>query len=886
MKHTYTLSEEVARESKAKRITTVCALFLFLTITPYRAEAQGIYDTYSGFTVPVNPVLPQQEIHPSLWFNSSAVDSVRNKKNSNSYSASVWNSVQSLINTFKSYTPASTNINIRPKMAKILGLNWVLYGDTTSRRKAIECLMIAYDNVPRTATTANFGGDYDEIYRATWLQNYCSAYDWIQNQLTPEQDSTIRAKIIAEVLLLRNNMVSGVRYAPRPHNHRSKPAYGIITAALTFTSDSRASDWLQFGLEQANTCSKYQFSSDGIYREGSHYLMYTAVNFIPYLWQYRQVSGVDHYQYFKPVFELPVKIRSKKGWLTNIEDGYIKPFPTHMVADGYKYTSTELHPVKPLAEILQWHWNTTNFITKDYTGATNDVVWEIVEYLTYNPGINPSAPDIKGTQKTNSGVVVFRDNDNPASNSRYLYFNGVAEGDNHQHPDLLSYIMEANGTIISIDAGYGKDGFSDSKRTWYTAPYAHNIVTTDSAAPYDMSVNIPPADKHFIMNPAADYAEKQTKTKINGGSIKRGILFPHKKYWVIFDAAGSNIPANYRLYLHNRGTLAAMGDDYTWTTPSDIFGTPQKLFTTVLGNESKTTTVKSGYTSLWKDEIVQTYLEVKQTRDTVLFMHLLYPDSVSASSPNMVKSETPAYISLTLGTAEKDLFILKKRNTIDTINNIVSDGTILWTNLISDSLKKFAAIDAKTFSFANGFSFTSDQRIAVVGEILFDTINMTIDTLPGITQFLLASPFPIQQLSAVKLNGIPLQYGVLDGKIELTLNTGGNLQILFNPADTGEENVNPVYPKDFGLIGNYPNPFNPTTRIRFYSNGNTGVTLEIIDMSGRLIKTLFTNETLNGYFDRIWDGTDNLNKKVPSGIYLFKITDQNVSDYKKGILLR
>lgn len=885
MEHVYTLHGKTVRRNRAAGLSSAAALFFILFFLPQKAAGQGIYDSYTGFTVPVTPVLPQQEVHPSLWFSAQAVDSVRNKKTANSYSASVWNTIQQLISTYKNYTPASTNINVRPKMAKILGLNWVLYGDTTSRRKAIETLLIAYDNVPRTATTANFGGDYDEIYRATWLQNYCSAYDWVQNQLTPQQDSIIRAKLIEEVLLLRNNMITGVRYAPRPHNHRSKPAYGIITAALTFTSDPRAADWLQFGLEQANTCSKYQFSADGIYREGSHYLVYTAVNFIPYLWQYRQVSGVDHYQYFKPVFELPVKIRNKKGWITNIEDGYIKPFPTHMAADGYKNTSTEMHPSKPLSEILQWNWNTTNFVTKDYTGATNDAVWEIVEYLTYNPYLTATEPVINATQRTSSGVVVFRENSNPSQNNRYLYFNGVAECDNHQHPDLLSYIMEANGTVISTDAGYGKDGVSDSKRSWYIAPYAHNIVTTDSAAPYDMGVNIPPVDNHFITHTAGDYAEKQSKTKISGGTQKRGILFPHKKYWVIFDAAASNIPVNYRLYLHNRGTYSASGENFTWTTPSDIYGTAQKLFSTVLTSDAKTTTEKSGYTSLWKDEVVQTYLEIRQIRDTVLFMHLLYPDTVTASFPEIVKTETSAHLVLQIGSSDKDIFILNKKNKLDTINGITSDGTVLWANIVSDTLKKFSAIDVKVFGIAGGFSFTADKQVAVVGEILFDSVNMTIDTLTGITQFLVSSPFPVLQLSAVRLNGQPVPHGISGGRIEFTLNTGGHLQILYNLSDTGESGSTD-YPRDFGIIGNYPNPFNPATRIRFYSIGKSPVSLDIIDSSGRLVKTLFKNEMLNGYFDRSWDGTNNLNIKVPSGIYIFRLSGNSSSEYSKGILLR
>ena len=386
-----------------------------------------MYDTYSGFTVPTNPVLPAVETHPSLWFKQSEVAALKSKKDNDSYALKIWSAIQSDITKYSTKTPASQSINERPRMAKILAFGWQMNGDTAVRNKAIETLMLAYDNVPRTETTADFSGDYDEIYRATWLQNYCDAYDWLFNSLTPAQNSAIRNKLIRETQILRNNMIAGAKYATRPHNHKSKPAWGIITAALTLSSESGAADWLQFGLSMANTVTKYQFSSDGIYREGSHYFIYSLVNFLPYLWNYKNVSGVDHFQYYKPCFEMPVLQRNSKGWIPNIEDSYVKPVPTHMAAKAFVNTPTKLHSKEPLAKILQWNWFNTNFFTVDYTGATNDVVWNINEYITYDPSILQAAPDIKTNIKTDCGAVIFRDNDSYSKpNTKYLYFNGVS----------------------------------------------------------------------------------------------------------------------------------------------------------------------------------------------------------------------------------------------------------------------------------------------------------------------------------------------------------------------------------------------------------------------------------------------------------------------------
>jgi len=179
-----------------------------------------------------------------------------------------------------------------------------------------------------------------------------------------------------------------------------------------------------------NTVTKYQFSSDGIYREGSHYYIYTLVNAIPFLWNYKNVSGVNLFPYYQAAFEWPVLIRDQRGWMPNNEDGNLKPAPTHMVAKAYTSASTRMHSSASLANILQWNWATTKFWTNDYTGATTDVCWDIDEFLLYDSSISSIAPDINPTLKLGTGQVVFRNSwANTDSTMRYLLYMGVAAAD-------------------------------------------------------------------------------------------------------------------------------------------------------------------------------------------------------------------------------------------------------------------------------------------------------------------------------------------------------------------------------------------------------------------------------------------------------------------------
>ncbi|MDX1532303.1 MAG: heparinase II/III family protein, partial [Rhodothermales bacterium] len=449
---------------------------LFLLAAVPAAWAQGEYDTYTGFEVPTDAVLPDEEVHPSLWFSAAELATVQARWEDPAY-ADLADEISSDVNSFKSRNPASTDPSDRPRMAKTLAFAWLVDDDVIALVKALQTLDLAYENVPQEAGEGTFDGEYDEIYRATWLQNYCAAYDWLYDELTPELEAEVRARLVAEAQLLYTYMN---QYAPRPHNHRSKPAYALGTAALTLSDHPDAAAWLAFALERQNSVTRYMFSADGVYREGPHYYVYTLVNAVPFLWHYRRVAGVDLFPYYQPAFEWPVRVRTGRGWMPNLEDGFMKPAPTHTVAAAYLDAPTPLHSAAPLGEVLQWNWATTEFFTDNYTGATNDVTWEIDVLLSWDATIPSTAPDASPTQVIESGQVAFRDAWNAEDpGTRYLLFHGVASADNHDHPDHLSYVLDAQGTPLAVDAGYGPAGFGDDRRSWYTSPRAHNTVTVN-----------------------------------------------------------------------------------------------------------------------------------------------------------------------------------------------------------------------------------------------------------------------------------------------------------------------------------------------------------------------------------------------------------------------
>jgi hypothetical protein len=88
------------------------------------------------------------------------------------------------------------------------------------------------------------------------------------------------------------------------------------------------------------------------------------------------------------------------------------------------------------------------------------------------------------------------------------------------------------------------------------------------------------------------------------------------------------------------------------------------------------------------------------------------------------------------------------------------------------------------------------------------------------------------------------------------------------------------------LEQNAPNPFNPTTTIRFTLPSAERVTITIYDVNGMLIRTL-ADETLGeGPHELRWDGTDNGGAPVASGVYVYRMTAGSFTQSKKMVLLK
>ena len=93
-------------------------------------------------------------------------------------------------------------------------------------------------------------------------------------------------------------------------------------------------------------------------------------------------------------------------------------------------------------------------------------------------------------------------------------------------------------------------------------------------------------------------------------------------------------------------------------------------------------------------------------------------------------------------------------------------------------------------------------------------------------------------------------------------------------------------PEHFELYDCFPNPFNPTTTLRYALSEDGPVRITIYDMMGRVVKTLMNTQQTAGYRSVKWDATNDAYETVSAGSYLYAIQAGENRRTNKMVLLK
>jgi len=99
-----------------------------------------------------------------------------------------------------------------------------------------------------------------------------------------------------------------------------------------------------------------------------------------------------------------------------------------------------------------------------------------------------------------------------------------------------------------------------------------------------------------------------------------------------------------------------------------------------------------------------------------------------------------------------------------------------------------------------------------------------------------------------------------------------------------------TYPTSFHLKQNFPNPFNPTTKIPFdipeLEEDITIIKINIFNHLGQKVKTLYNGPLSAGTYELEWSGLDDSDRKMPSGVYIYHLYSTEYTASRKMILVK
>lgn len=150
------------------------------------------------------------------------------------------------------------------------------------------------------------------------------------------------------------------------------------------------------------------------------------------------------------------------------------------------------------------------------------------------------------------------------------------------------------------------------------------------------------------------------------------------------------------------------------------------------------------------------------------------------------------------------------------------------------------------------------------------------------------SPSASRQIVAVDSTQdtiIPILYfGLFGGVISFTpVVVPGSIYYGIEVAIDGQQTE---LPSNYSLAQNFPNPFNPETKIDFELPDAEIVTIEIFNVLGQNVRTLISEYKEAGKHSVTWNGTDNHSHPVPTGIYFYRMTAGDYIESKKMVFIK
>lgn len=121
---------------------------------------------------------------------------------------------------------------------------------------------------------------------------------------------------------------------------------------------------------------------------------------------------------------------------------------------------------------------------------------------------------------------------------------------------------------------------------------------------------------------------------------------------------------------------------------------------------------------------------------------------------------------------------------------------------------------------------------------------------------------------------------------DVSLSGQTSLSATISVSVSSETAEKPQEPESFELKQNFPNPFNPETRIEYQLPREEFVELGIYNLGGQMIRSLVSENISSGFYAVVWDGRDDSRQLVGSGVYIMRLKAGAFVMNKRITLLR
>ena len=210
----------------------------------------------------------------------------------------------------------------------------------------------------------------------------------------------------------------------------------------------------------------------------------------------------------------------------------------------------------------------------------------------------------------------------------------------------------------------------------------------------------------------------------------------------------------------------------------------------------------------------------------------------------------------------------------------VTDDTLRWYGTTEGVSTHFGSEDTKDINYWGRYNnITSGIIDNYVRAIIRDNYgNMWFGTRGGLSKL---SPDKSSWQSFTEQDGL-----ISNNIFDLEVDSNNNLWIATDKGVSYLTNlsvsVHQKGPIDYQIkLTNYPNPYNPETKIDYTIPKSGKVKLEVFNIQGSLIKVLVDKTQSAGNYQVLFGG-DN----IPSGIYMYRLTTERSSITKKMVLIR